>query len=57
MGNPRLRSVVLDTTDVPRLAEFYRELLGWSYPPGVDVDELTDWRAIIGPSGERIAFQ
>lgn len=57
MGFPRLRSVVLDTTDVPELAEFYRRLLGWSYPAGVDIEEFTDWRAIVGPSGERLAFQ
>ncbi len=57
MAFPRLRSVVLDTTDVPRLAEFYRQLLGWSYPAGFDVEDLTDWRAIVGPSGERLAFQ
>ncbi|GAA1522672.1 VOC family protein [Nocardioides humi] len=57
MALPRLRSIVLDTTDVPRLAEFYRRLLGWSYPEGYDIDELTDWRVIVGPSGERIAFQ
>ncbi|HEY0890860.1 MAG TPA: VOC family protein [Nocardioides sp.] len=53
-----LRSVVLDTTDVPRLAEFYRELLGWSYPDGFeDGGDDTDWRSIVGPGGERLAFQ
>ncbi|TNM42802.1 VOC family protein [Nocardioides albidus] len=57
MGYPRLRSIVLDTTDVPELAEFYRRLLGWSYPEGFDIEEFTDWRAIVGPSGERLAFQ
>ena len=57
MAFPRLRSVVLDTTDVPRLAEFYRELLGWTYPEGHDPEDSTDWRAIVGPGGERIAFQ
>ncbi|WGX98588.1 VOC family protein [Nocardioides sp. L-11A] len=57
MGHPRLRSIVLDTTDVPELAEFYRRLLGWSYPEGYDIEEFTDWRAILGPGGERIAFQ
>ena len=54
MGYPRLRSTVLDTTDVPLLAEFYRRLLGWSYPEGFDIDEFTDWRSIVGPSGERL---
>jgi hypothetical protein len=31
---PKLRSVVLDTTDPRRLAEFYRQLLGYDYRPG-----------------------
>jgi catechol 2,3-dioxygenase-like lactoylglutathione lyase family enzyme len=57
MGYPRLRSTVLDTTDVPTLAEFYRRLLGWSYPEGYDIEEFTDWRSIVGPSGERLSFQ
>jgi len=54
-----LRNVVLDTTDVPRLAEFYRELLGWSYPEGFDVgpEDFLDWRSIEGPNGERLSFQ
>jgi predicted enzyme related to lactoylglutathione lyase len=51
-----LRNVVLDTTDVPRLAEFYRELLGWSFPAGDDPDD-DSWRTLVGPHGERIAFQ
>ena len=31
---PRLRQVVLDSTDVRGLAEFYRQLLGLAYRPG-----------------------
>jgi catechol-2,3-dioxygenase len=31
---PRLAQVVLDTTDARRLAEFYREFLGYRYRPG-----------------------
>jgi hypothetical protein len=31
---PRLRQVVLDSTDVRRSAEFWRQLLGLSYRPG-----------------------
>lgn len=54
-----LRNVVLDTTDVPRLTEFYRELLGWRYPDGFEVgpDDFVDWRSIEGPNGERLSFQ
>lgn len=54
-----LRNVVLDTTDVPRLAEFYRDLLGWAYPAGADPDDPdgADWRTLVGPNGERLAFQ
>ena len=51
-----LRNIVLDTTDVPGLAEFYRELLGWSFPDGYDPDDLT-WRTLVGPDGQRLAFQ
>ncbi|MFC4631866.1 VOC family protein [Promicromonospora alba] len=29
--NPRIRQVVLDTTDARALAEFYRQLFGLSY--------------------------
>src|SRR6185437_8636310 len=32
--SPHLRQVVLDSTDARRLAEFYRQLLGFSYRPG-----------------------
>ena len=31
---PSWRQVVLDTTDARRLAEFYRQLLGFAYRPG-----------------------
>jgi predicted enzyme related to lactoylglutathione lyase len=51
-----LRNIVLDTTDVPRLAEFYRDLLGWSLPDGDDPDDPT-WRLVVGPRGERLGFQ
>jgi predicted enzyme related to lactoylglutathione lyase len=51
-----LRNVVLDTTDVPRLAEFYRDLLDWSFPDGYDPDDLS-WRTLVGPAGERLGFQ
>lgn len=51
-----LRNVVLDTTDVPRLAEFYRDLLGWRFPDGYDPDDHS-WRTLVGPDGQRLAFQ
>jgi predicted enzyme related to lactoylglutathione lyase len=51
-----LRNVVLDTTDVPRLADFYRDLLGWSFPEGYDPDDRT-WRVLVAPDGMRLGFQ
>jgi predicted enzyme related to lactoylglutathione lyase len=51
-----LRNVVLDTTDVPGLAEFYRDLLGWSFPDGYDADDR-DWRTLVSPDGFRLGFQ
>ena len=62
---PLLRSIVLDTTDARRLAEFYRRLLGYEYRPG---DELPpsgeddpngrDWLVLVDPAGRaRLAFQ
>ncbi len=33
-NHPRLQQTVLDTTDPRRLAEFYRELLGYRYRSG-----------------------
>jgi catechol 2,3-dioxygenase-like lactoylglutathione lyase family enzyme len=66
-GRPRgpvLRSVVLDSTDARRLAEFYRELLGYEYRPG-DEPPTTgedvrgrDWLVLLDPSGgTRLAFE
>ncbi|MFT4187996.1 MAG: VOC family protein [Aeromicrobium sp.] len=62
---PILNSVVLDTTDARGLAEFYRELLGYSYrlgdePPaeGEPDPRGDDWLVLIGHGGAlRIAFQ
>jgi catechol 2,3-dioxygenase-like lactoylglutathione lyase family enzyme len=62
---PLLRSVVLDTTDARRLAEFYRELLGYRYrpgdePPGAGEPDPagTDWLVLVAPDGQgRLAFQ
>lgn len=63
-GVPALRNVVLDSTDARRLAEFYRELLGYEYRPGDEPPAAAedvrgrDWLVLLGPSGgPRLAFQ
>lgn len=60
-----MRSVVLDTTDARALAEFYRQLLGYSYRPGDEAPPLgepdagaSDWLVLVDPAGRvRLAFQ
>jgi hypothetical protein len=62
---PTVVQVVLDTTDVRALAEFYRQLLGFVYRPGDDPPPAgepdpngQDWLVIKHPVGStRIAFQ
>ena len=62
---PTLRQVVLDTTNARALAEFYRELLGYSYrpgdepPPAGEVDARgSDWLVLRHSSGgPSVAFQ
>jgi catechol 2,3-dioxygenase-like lactoylglutathione lyase family enzyme len=62
---PRLAQVVLDTTDARRLAEFYREFLGYRYRPGdeppakgTDDERGRDWLVLLTPDGARgLAFQ
>jgi hypothetical protein len=62
---PTLRSVVLDTTDARRLAEFYRRLLGYEYRPGDEPPpngqadpKGSDWLVLLDPAGRaRLAFQ
>jgi catechol 2,3-dioxygenase-like lactoylglutathione lyase family enzyme len=62
---PRLHNVVIDTTDARRLAEFYRELLGYAYqpgdeppPPGAPDPKGQDWLVLASPSGgPRLGFQ
>jgi hypothetical protein len=64
-GVPTLRQVVLDTTDVRALAEFYRNLLGLVYRPGDEppapgeVDERgRDWLVLRTADGiPQLAFQ
>jgi catechol 2,3-dioxygenase-like lactoylglutathione lyase family enzyme len=62
---PTLRSVVLDTTDARRLAEFYRQILGYEYragdecpPPGESDPAGGDWLVLVDPAGKAmLAFQ
>jgi catechol 2,3-dioxygenase-like lactoylglutathione lyase family enzyme len=62
---PSLVQTVLDTTDPRRAAEFWRELLGWSYRPGDEPPTAgqpdprgDDWLVLRDPAGGRgLAFQ
>ena len=56
---PTLRNVVLDTFEPRPLAEFYRQLLGWTYRPGdEDTDPAgDDWLVLRAPLGAGLAFQ
>lgn len=61
---PTIASVVLDTRDARRLAEFYRQLLGLEYregdepPPAGEPDEKgRDWLVLRNPGGAQLAFQ
>jgi Glyoxalase-like domain len=67
---PIVRQVVLDAPDARALAEFYRQLIGYTYragdepPPGGQADEKgRDWLVLCAPGGvatggvARIAFQ
>lgn len=60
----QLRQVVLDTTDARGLAEFYRQLLGYTYRPGDEPpasgDDVRgrDWLVLRTPGGRpAVAFQ
>lgn len=61
----RLRQVVLDTTDARGTAEFWRQVLGWSYragdeppPAGAADPRGTDWLVLRDPAGGvGLAFQ
>jgi catechol-2,3-dioxygenase len=56
---PRIRQVVLDTTDVRGLAEFYRNLVGYDYRPGDrEAEPGEDWLVLRHPDGgQALAFQ
>ena len=62
---PVLRQVVLDSTDIRSLAEFYRQLLGYSYRPGdeppplgTDDERGRDWLVLVeAPESIGLAFQ
>ncbi len=65
-SHPLLAQVVLDTTDVRGLAEFYRLMFGLTYRPGdepVEPDvadvppEDRDWLVLRNPGGIQLAFQ
>lgn len=64
-SHPTLAQTVFDTTDARRLAEFYRELLGFAYrpgdeppAPGADDPRGRDWLVLLDASGARaLAFQ
>lgn len=61
---PRIRQVVLDTTDARALAEFYRQLFGLSYRPGDEPPpdgqpdpRGRDWLVLRNDDGVPLAFQ
>jgi catechol 2,3-dioxygenase-like lactoylglutathione lyase family enzyme len=62
---PFLVQTILDSTDPRRAAEFWRELLGWSYRPGDEPPAAgqpdpqgEDWLVLRDPAGGRgLAFQ
>jgi catechol 2,3-dioxygenase-like lactoylglutathione lyase family enzyme len=60
---PRIVQVVLDTSDVRRLAEFYRELFGLDYresdvPPPAGESDDQEWLVLRNPhGGPQLAFQ
>lgn len=63
--HPKLVATVLDATDARRLAEFYRQLLGFEYRPGDEPPPAgepdpkgDDWLVLKDPASEaRLAVQ
>ncbi|MFI9385929.1 VOC family protein [Kutzneria sp. NPDC052558] len=61
---PKIRQVVLDTTDARGLAEFYRQFLALHYrdgdeppAPGEPDPRGRDWLVLRNPGGTQVAFQ
>ncbi len=55
---PAIRQIVLDGTDVRKLAEFHRRLFGLTYRPGDEEDNGQDWLVLQNPrGGPQLAFQ
>jgi hypothetical protein len=55
---PTLRGIAIDTTDARAAAEFYRQLLGFTYhpgseppPPSEDDPAARDWLVLDNPAG------
>lgn len=59
MTYPTVRQTVLDCVDPRRLADFYRDLLGWSYRPGDETPEDGEDWLVLHPADGRygLAFQ
>ena len=60
-NHPQLVATVLDTTDPRRLAEFYRELLGYRYregdePPSDGAPDRPDW-LVVTDGTHSLSFQ
>ncbi|GAA4717998.1 VOC family protein [Nocardioides conyzicola] len=57
---PQLLQTVIDAEDVRGLAEFYRQLLGYTYRPGDEprADDEAEWLVLRDEAGtNRLAFQ
>lgn len=53
MSHPTLRQTVLDCREPRRLADFYRDLLGWAYRPGDETPEDGEDWLVIRPADGR----
>lgn len=53
MSHPTLRQTVLDCREPRRLADFYRDLLGWTYRPGDETPEDGEDWLVIRPADGR----